>query len=117
VSDDDRHAWERPGVEPVADGVHRIPLPLPNDGLKAVNVYAIEQDDGLVLIDSGWAMAEAQDLLEQCLGELDHDLGSVRRVLVTHIHRDHYELSITLRKLFGTKVALGTRRTAVPGVG
>jgi len=107
VSDDDRHAWERPGVESVADGVHRIPLPLPNDGLKAVNVYAIEQDDGLVLIDSGWALAEAQDLLETCLGELDHDLGSIKRVLVTHIHRDHYELSITLRRLFGTQVALG----------
>lgn len=107
MSDGDRHAWERPGVERVADGVHRIPLPLPNDGLKAVNVYAIEQDDGLVLIDSGWAMAEAQDLLETCLGELDHDLGSIRRVLVTHVHRDHYELSITLRRLFGTKVALG----------
>lgn len=28
--------WTTPGVYPVAPGVHRIPLPLPNDGLRAV---------------------------------------------------------------------------------
>ena len=41
----------------MADGVHRIPLPLPNDGLRAVNVYAIADGDGLTLVDSGWALA------------------------------------------------------------
>ena len=37
--EEDRHAWERPGAHEVAPGVHRIPLPLPGDSLKAVNVY------------------------------------------------------------------------------
>ena len=37
----DRHAWTEPKVEDLGGGVHRIPLPLPLDGLKAVNVYAI----------------------------------------------------------------------------
>jgi hypothetical protein len=32
--------WTEPGLFTVAPGVHRIPLPLPNDGLRAVNVYA-----------------------------------------------------------------------------
>ena len=45
--------WAEPGVYPVATGVHRVPLPLPTDGLRAVNVYVIEDDGGLVLIDSG----------------------------------------------------------------
>ena len=40
-------------------GMHRIPLPLPMDGLRAVNVYAIETEDGLTLIDGGWAIEEA----------------------------------------------------------
>jgi hypothetical protein len=35
-------------------GIYRIPLPLPFDGLRAVNAYAIETADGLVMIDSGW---------------------------------------------------------------
>ena len=51
--------WDAPGVYPVMDGVYRIPLPLPNDGLRAVNVYAIADGDGLVLIDGGWALAES----------------------------------------------------------
>ncbi len=105
--DDDRHAWERRGAFEVAEGVHRIPLPLPGDGLKAVNVYAIEQPDGVVLIDSGWALGRAREDLEEGLAALDHDLGSIQRILVTHVHRDHYELGLHLRRLFGSRLALG----------
>lgn len=101
------HAWTEPGAFEVAPGVHRIPLPLPTDGLRAVNVYAIETGDGLVLVDSGWALDVAQKQLEAALGSLDYGLEDIRRFLITHIHRDHYTLAITLRRLFGTKVALG----------
>ena len=103
----DRHGWERPGTFEVAPAVHRIPLPLPGDGLKAVNVYAIQQPDGIVLIDSGWAIGEAREHLEQGLAALDADLGSITRILVTHVHRDHYELGMHLRRLFGARLALG----------
>ena len=46
VSRDD---WTLAGVFEVAPGIHRIVCPLPGDGLKAVNVYAIEDGDGLAL--------------------------------------------------------------------
>jgi glyoxylase-like metal-dependent hydrolase (beta-lactamase superfamily II) len=91
----------------VAPGVHRIPLPLPGDHLKAVNVYALADQDGLTLIDSGWALEEARELLERSLASFGHDLGDVRRFLVTHVHRDHYTLAITVRRLFGARVLLG----------
>lgn len=104
---EDRHAWERPGAFEVADGVHRIPLPLPGDGLRAVNVYAIEDDDALVLIDSGWAIDEGRGALESALASLGYDLGMIRRFLVTHVHRDHYSLGIVIRRLFGARLALG----------
>ena len=100
--------WTEPTVEEVADGVHRVPLPLPNDGLRAVNVYVVRDDDGrITLIDSGWAIPEARDLLVQMLGKLGHTPGDITRFLVTHVHRDHYTLGIALRREFGTKVALG----------
>jgi glyoxylase-like metal-dependent hydrolase (beta-lactamase superfamily II) len=100
--------WTEPTVEEVADGVHRIPLPLPNDGLRAVNVYVVRDDEGrITLIDSGWAIPEARELLVQMLGKLGHTPGDISRFLVTHIHRDHYTLGIALRREFGTKVALG----------
>jgi hypothetical protein len=57
---DDRHAWLEAGTFEVAPGVHRIPLPLPMDGLRAVNVYAIETGGGVVMIDSGWALDVAE---------------------------------------------------------
>ncbi|CCH33357.1 MBL fold metallo-hydrolase [Actinosynnema sp. NPDC047251] len=99
--------WTEPGVFEVAPGVHRIPLPLPNDGLRTVNAYAIEDGSGLVLVDSGWALAEAETALESALAALGRDFSDIRRFLVTHVHRDHYTMAISLRRRFGTRVALG----------
>ncbi len=88
--------------------MHRIPLPLPGDGLRAVNVYAIEDGRGLTLVNSGWALAGARQRLEAALAGIGHDLGDVRRFLITHLHRDHYTLAVTARRLFGSRVLLGT---------
>jgi glyoxylase-like metal-dependent hydrolase (beta-lactamase superfamily II) len=103
----DRHQWIEEGTYLVADGVHRIPLPLPMDGLRAVNVYAIEAADGLVLIDSGWALAVSRDQLERSLARLGSGLRDVRRFLVTHVHRDHFTQAIVINRELGTPVALG----------
>jgi glyoxylase-like metal-dependent hydrolase (beta-lactamase superfamily II) len=99
--------WTIPGVFTVAPGVHRIPLPLPNDALKAVNVYAIEDGGGLVLIDSGWSLALARDQLTAALASLGHGLGDVTRFLITHVHRDHYTQAVQLRREFGSRISLG----------
>jgi glyoxylase-like metal-dependent hydrolase (beta-lactamase superfamily II) len=106
--------WTAPGVHLCAPGVYRIPLPLPSDGLRAVNVYAIADGVGWTLIDSGWALTDARDLLTAALGALDAGLGDVRRFLVTHLHRDHYTQAIALRREFRVPVALG--RGELPGL-
>ena len=106
-ADDPEADWTTPGVYDVGAGVYRIPLPLPQDGLRAVNVYAVRDEDGLTLVDSGWAITEARDLLEQAVKLLDSSLAGVRRFLVTHVHRDHYTLAVTLRREFGMRVSLG----------
>ena len=64
--------WTTPGVEEVAAGVHRIPLPLPNDNLRAVNVYTIADGDGLLLIDSGWAIPDRE---RHSSGDFGHSTG------------------------------------------
>jgi glyoxylase-like metal-dependent hydrolase (beta-lactamase superfamily II) len=104
VTNDD---WTAPGVFEVVPDVYRIPLPLPNDGLRAVNVYALTGTDGLVLIDSGWSIPAAKDLLRDGLRELGADFADIKRFLVTHMHRDHYSQAINLRREFGTRVTLG----------
>jgi glyoxylase-like metal-dependent hydrolase (beta-lactamase superfamily II) len=109
VQDDeaDRHAWERPGAHEVAPGVHRIPLPLPGDSLKAVNVYAISDGAQVVLIDGGWALEEAEQLLGTALAGIGYELGDIREFLVTHLHRDHYTQAVALRRHHGGEVSLG----------
>lgn len=104
---EDRYAWAEPGVYEVARGVHRIPLPLPNDRLRAVNVYAIVGEKSLVLIDSGWATSEARAALDSGLRMLGCGLGDVSHLLVTHVHRDHFAQAVALRHVFGTPFALG----------
>jgi glyoxylase-like metal-dependent hydrolase (beta-lactamase superfamily II) len=103
-----RGEWTRSGAFEVAPGVHRVPLPLPNDGLRAVNVYVLDAPGGgLVLVDSGWSIPEARSLLVEALGSLGHTLHDVRRFLVTHVHRDHYTQAVAIRRELGTPVALG----------
>jgi glyoxylase-like metal-dependent hydrolase (beta-lactamase superfamily II) len=84
-----------------------VPLPLPNDGLRAVNVYVLTHDDGLVLIDAGWAIAEGRAALDAALEALGASVKDVRRFLVTHVHRDHYTQAVHLGREFGTRVSLG----------
>ncbi|MGY6026439.1 MBL fold metallo-hydrolase [Streptomyces spinosirectus] len=104
----DRGRWAQSGPETVRPGVHRIPLPLPEDGLRAVNVYALEGlTEGLVLIDGGWSIPESRKALEDALAELGHELGEISHILVTHIHRDHYTQAVELRRLLGSRVYLG----------
>jgi glyoxylase-like metal-dependent hydrolase (beta-lactamase superfamily II) len=90
-----------------------MPLPLPNDGLRAVNVYAIRDGAGLVMIDSGWALEESRRQLEKALAAIGHDLGDISRFLVTHVHRDHYTQALVVRRLFGSRVALGVGEAPV----
>src|SRR5580658_6852335 len=73
----DRYAWTQPGVEDLGGGVYRIPLPLPMDGLKAVNVYAITDPGGVDLIDAGIALVPARERLTVELRRTFHSLISL----------------------------------------
>ncbi len=99
--------WTTPGIFEVAAGVYRIPLPLPNDGLRAVNVYVIVGDDELVCVDSGWALPHSRKLFVEALATLGCGPADIDRFLVTHVHRDHYTQAIALRRDFSTPVSLG----------
>jgi glyoxylase-like metal-dependent hydrolase (beta-lactamase superfamily II) len=99
--------WSDPGPVAVAPGIHRIALPMPEDGLRAVNVYAIEDGQHVTMIDGGWAVPTARVELEKALDQLGYGLSGISRFLVTHAHRDHYTLAVLLRREFGTAIGLG----------
>jgi glyoxylase-like metal-dependent hydrolase (beta-lactamase superfamily II) len=103
----DEPHWSEPGAHPVADGIHRLPLPLPLDGLRAVNVYTIETEEGLTLIDGGWAIDESRACLDSSLASIGRSVADITRFLVTHVHRDHYTQAVTVRREVGSHVSLG----------
>lgn len=107
ISPDSGTHWSAEGAWKVTEGIHRIPLPLPMDGLKAINVYVIETNEGLTLIDGGWAIEVARSLLDRCLRQIGYGFGDIRRFLVTHIHRDHYTMASVLGHELGADVCLG----------
>ena len=104
VSGDD---WTAPGVYEVAPDVFRVPLPLPSDGLRAVNIYVIVDAGRLVCIDSGWAVSDARAVLDAALTSLGCSVADIDRFLVTHAHRDHYTMAVSLRRSEGMAVSLG----------
>jgi glyoxylase-like metal-dependent hydrolase (beta-lactamase superfamily II) len=95
-----------PPVERVRPGVWSIPVPIPNNPLRYVLVYAFETDAGIYIVDAGWNTDEAFETLATGLGALGASVGDVRGVMVTHIHPDHYGLAGRVRETSGAWVAL-----------
>ncbi|HEX6526704.1 MAG TPA: MBL fold metallo-hydrolase [Streptosporangiaceae bacterium] len=113
TAEGDRHAWATSGIEDLGGGVHRIPLALPMAALKAVNVYALVDGDGIDLIDAGMAFGQAREQLEAALKQLGCELGDVGNFFITHVHRDHYTLAVELRR--GNRGNAGDRGNAGAG--
>ncbi|MGA8426745.1 MAG: MBL fold metallo-hydrolase [Candidatus Dormiibacterota bacterium] len=108
-------AWAEGGPEEVGERMFRIPLPLPGDGLKAVNAYLLQGDEGDLLIDCGWDDSQSWEALTQALARLGRGLGSVRMVFATHVHGDHLGAAGRIRddgRAFVT-LGLGDRESAV----
>ena len=99
--------WTEQGAWPASQGVLRVPLPLPQDGLRAVNVYVLQGEDGLTLIDGGWALEASLKVLVRSMSTVGMELGDIRRFLVTHAHRDHYTQAVALRRETGAEIWIG----------
>lgn len=92
----------------VADGVLWLRMPLPM-ALDHVNVYALEDDDGWTLVDTGIYSRKSRGIWENALAG---PLGGrpVKRVIVTHHHPDHIGCAGWFQKEHGAE--LWTTRTA-----
>ena len=95
-----------PPVEHVRPGIWSIPVPIPNNPLRYVLVYALELDSGVALVDAGWPTDDAWDALNAGLIEAGGSVGDVQAVVVTHLHPDHYGLAGRVREASGAWVGL-----------
>lgn len=104
-----RQAWAQrvlPPVERVRPGLWSVPVPIPNNPLRYVLTYAIELPDGVALIDTGWPVDGAWDILVAGLAEAGFAMADVRAVLVTHHHPDHAGLAERVRRASGAWVGM-----------
>ncbi len=105
-----KEAWDHhvlPPVEQVRPGLWSIPVPIPDNPLRYVLVYALElAGGGVALVDAGWNTEEAWTSLNAGLVEAGGSIADVRGVLVTHIHPDHYGLAGRVREASGAWIGL-----------
>lgn len=106
MADQARTLEPLPPVERVRPGLWSIPVPIPNNPLRYVLVYAFETDRGPYLVDAGWNTDDAYQTLVAGLAEAGFAIEDVQGVMVTHIHPDHYGLAGRIRDASGAWVAL-----------
>src|SRR5258708_19812279 len=89
----------------VAPGIFRLELPMPFE-LKHVNVYLLRDGDGFTLIDTGLQTDESRQALNQKLAEMKVRVELINRILITHIHPDHFGLAGELRERAGAELVI-----------
>jgi len=78
------------GAREVVPGLWRLRLPTAWDGIARVNAYALERDDGVLLVDCGSTGDEScWDALVAALAAAGFEIGDVRVLAATHAHSDH----------------------------
>ncbi len=72
----------------VGPGIYWIRMPIPIPGLEFINLWAIREDDGWTVVDTGTKSSKIQGWWRTIFAEA---FGSqpVKRVICTHFHPDH----------------------------
>jgi glyoxylase-like metal-dependent hydrolase (beta-lactamase superfamily II) len=89
----------------VLKGIYRLELPMPFE-LKHVNVYLLRDGDRFTLIDTGLQTDESRQALNQKLAEMTVPVDRISRILITHIHPDHFGLASELRHRSGAELVI-----------
>lgn len=98
-----------PEPKSLGNGIHLIPAPLPFESPKWVNAYAIEANDGLVLIDCGTDWQPGRKALREGLDALGLDESAVHTLIVSHLHPDHVGMSARLVREWGCRFVMHDR--------
>lgn len=86
----------------IAPGVHWVRMALPF-ALDHINLWVLEEDDGLVVVDTGYGLDETKAAWESVLAPFGKP---VTRVIVTHCHPDHLGLAQWLAERDGAPVLM-----------
>jgi glyoxylase-like metal-dependent hydrolase (beta-lactamase superfamily II) len=74
--------------------------------LKHVNVYLLRERTGYTMVDTGLKTDESRQELQAALARLGVRIGEIHRILITHIHPDHFGLAGELRQASGGELVI-----------
>jgi glyoxylase-like metal-dependent hydrolase (beta-lactamase superfamily II) len=82
----------------VAQGIYQVQIPLPF-ALRIVNCYLLRDGDGWTIVDTGINTPEGQAVWWGAFTALNIQPRDLRRILLTHVHPDHYGMAGWLQAL------------------
>lgn len=102
VTDEKPQAGE---VREIAEGVFWLRFALPMTGLDHINLWALKDGDGWVVVDTGIGNRDSKDIWKKHFKEL---MGGrpVNRVICTHLHPDHTGLAGWICREFGAPLLM-----------
>ncbi|HAC80346.1 MAG TPA: hypothetical protein DCG06_08630 [Deltaproteobacteria bacterium] len=90
----------------LGQGIHEVFLPLPAKPT-IINVYLVDLGNGeWALIDTGTARPPSREAFRSALDRIGVAPGSLKYLLATHHHPDHFGASAALVEDFGTRIYL-----------
>lgn len=90
----------------LGNGIYQLPTPLPLKSPAWVNIYAVEANEGLLMLDAGAAWDEGRDAISDSMATLGLDESSVHTLVVSHLHPDHVALSSRLIEELGCRFVM-----------
>jgi glyoxylase-like metal-dependent hydrolase (beta-lactamase superfamily II) len=87
-------------ADTIAPGITRVPTSRGDRD----NAFLVAGDDGITLVDVGWA--GAPEILVSALAELGRSARDIKRVVITHAHPDHVRGLAGIRERAGASVLI-----------
>jgi len=94
----------RTEIDQVAPSVLRMQLPIEIPGLRHVNMYCLQDERGVTVIDPGLPDDASWAALQERLKQADLEPRHVHTVIVTHSHPDHFGGAARLHAASGARV-------------
>jgi glyoxylase-like metal-dependent hydrolase (beta-lactamase superfamily II) len=95
-------------LKQIADDIYQVRLPLPF-ALNHVNCYLLREDQGWTILDTGLNIPEARTVWQTVLADLQIGAADIRRIILSHVHPDHYGLAGWLQEWSGAPVLMSPR--------